>query len=45
MKTFIASALAGAAVATTLPFVVPDVSKLTTVEYNTMVSGVVYGAL
>ena len=45
MKTFIASALIGAAVANPLPFVIPDLSTLTTVEYNTMVSGVVYGAL
>ena len=45
MKTFIATALLGAAVASPLPFTIPDFSKLSTVQYNTMVAGVVYGAL
>ena len=43
MKSFIAATLLGAASA--LPFPIPDVNTLTTKEYNTMVAGVVYGAM
>ena len=43
MKSFIAATLLGAT--TALPFPVPDVNTLTTVQYNEMVAGVVYGAM
>lgn len=41
MRTFIAAALIGAA--TAIP--IPDVESLTTVQYNEMLAGVVYGVL
>jgi hypothetical protein len=43
MKTFIAAAFVGAACAAAIP--IPDVESLTTVQYNEMLAGVVYGVL
>lgn len=45
MKSFFAATLIGAAVANPLPFTIPDVSTLTTIQYNEMVAGVFYGAM
>lgn len=43
MKTFIAAAFIGAASAGLIP--IPDVNSLTTVQYNEMLAGAVYGVL
>jgi len=43
MKGFIAAALLSAATAVTIP--IPDISTLTTIQYNEMLAGIVYGIL
>jgi uncharacterized protein (DUF697 family) len=43
MKTFIAAAFIGAASAAAIP--IPDIESLTTVQYNEMLAGAVYGVL
>jgi hypothetical protein len=47
MKSFFASSLAGFAAAEVLnaPIPVPDIYSLTTIQYNEMLAGVLYGIL
>lgn len=47
MKTFFASTLAGFVAAEVLnaPIPVPDIYSLTTIQYNEMLAGVLYGIL